>query len=429
VRQGHVASSPPSYAWLLDVLLGRTPALTWAAGGGLPAGFRLTEQFAVLPTATGRSFLVSLNARRSASSALTSYNALRSPLGRVVRRALGTGLRTGLAQPLLRSKIDVGTAAGTPPEQLAGLLPSAHLAEVFGRGPVDVVISGGDGPYRKPVLQVFGADGAPLGFVKVGWNDWTRDAVRQEAAALRCCADGRPACFSAPALLDHHQWRGLDFLVTAPMPLGVRRLGVGSPLPGAGVLREISALAGPYAGELAGSPWWADLRTRIAASDADPTARAEFDEAAGRVESSAGHALLQFGMWHGDFVPWNLAWLGRRVIAWDWESSTPHAPVGFDALHFHFQTAFVARRLPLDQALRAARASGPALAALGVPADQHRLLATLYLLELFVRHEEARSSAGQPDDRFYPAVVPVLHQSLRASPPGAGRLHASGRSS
>jgi hypothetical protein len=428
VRQGRVASSPPSYAWLLDVLLGRAPAVTWAAGGALPAGFRLTEQFAVLPTTTGRSFLVSLNTRRSASSALTSYNALRSPLGRVVRRLLGTGLRTGLAQPLLCRKIDVGTAVGTPPERLAGLLPSAHLAEVFGRGPVDVVISGGDGPYRKPVLQVFSADGTPLGFVKVGWNDWTRDAGRREAAALRSCANGRPACFSAPALLDQHQWRGLDLLVTAPMPLGVRRLGVGSPLPGGGVLREISGLAEPYTGELAGSPWWAGLRTRIAASGADLTARAEFDEAAGRVEGSAGHAPLQFGMWHGDFVPWNLAWLGSQVIAWDWESSTPHAPVGFDALHFHFQTAFVARRLPLDQAMRAARESGPALAALGVPAARHRLLAILYLLELFVRHEEARGSAGQPDDRFYPAVIRVLQQSLRA-PPGAGRLHVSGRSS
>ena len=105
-----------------------------------------------------------------------------------MRRVLGVGLRTGLAQPLLPGKIDVGTAVDATPEQLADVLLSEHLRELFGRGPVTVAVSGGSGAYRKPVLQVFSTDGKPLGFVKVGWNDWTRDAVRREAAALRACA-------------------------------------------------------------------------------------------------------------------------------------------------------------------------------------------------------------------------------------------------
>ena len=256
----------------------------------------------------------------------------------------------------------------------------------------------------------------------MGWNDWTRDAVRREATALRACAEVDPVRFGVPALLDHYTWRGLHFLVTEPLPLGVRRLAV---MPHVGVLREISRLSAPYVGELASSPWWLGLRGRIATGVADAAARAELDKAADQIEHSDGRATLEFGTWHGDFVPWNLARLGRRVLAWDWEDSAPQAPVGFDAVHFHVQVAFVARRLPLEDAELAARKAGPVLEALGVAPAAHRLVAALHLLELFARHAEARTSAGAPDDRFYPAVIRVLHESLLR--PGAGCRESSGR--
>lgn len=330
----------------------------------------------------------------------------------------------GVAQPLLPGKIDIGVAVTAAPGELAGLL-TEHLCELFGRAQVVAAVSGGDGPYRKPVLQVFGTDGTPLGFVKVGWNGWTRDALRREAVALRACAERGPTRFGAPALRDHYTWRGLDFLVTAPLPPGIRRLATTPRLPGVSVLREISRLSGPFHGELAGSPWWLGLRARIAAV-ADAAARAELDEAADRVEGCDGRTALEFGTWHGDLVPWNLARLGQRVLAWDWEDSSPQAPVGLDALHFHFQVAFVQRQLPLGQAALAALRARPVLGALGVPATAHRLLAGLHLLELFTRHAEAQSSAGTADDRFYPAVVPVLNRALRA--PGDTRRYSLGRS-
>ena len=188
VRRSHIVSAPPTYAWLLDVLLGGTPTVTWAATGELPAGFEFAEQLAVLPAAAGRSFLVSLKARRAASSALTSYNALRSPRRRLVRRVLGVGLRTGLVQPLLPGKIDVGTAVNATPEQLAGVLLSEHLRELFGRGPVAVAVSGGSGPYRKPVLQVFSTDGMPL-----GTSRWAGTTGRAMPSAVR-----PPPCAPAP---------------------------------------------------------------------------------------------------------------------------------------------------------------------------------------------------------------------------------------
>jgi hypothetical protein len=400
--------------------------VTWAAAGQLPAGFELAEQFAVLPAGTGRSFMVSLAARTGASSALTSYNALRPPRRRLARSVIGLGLRTGLAQPLLTTKIDVGTASGAAPEQLAADLLTEHLGQLFGRGQVVMAIGGGSGPYRKPVLQIFGTDGTPLGYVKVGWNDWTRDAVRREAAALRACA-ARPMELGVPALLHLGTWRGLDLLVTAPLPRGVRRQRTGSRLPATALLREISELSEHYVGELVTSPWWAGLRTRIVAGVADPAARTRLAQVADRIEGSHGRAALEFGTWHGDLVPWNLARLGGRLYAWDWESSAPDAPVGFDALHFHFQAAFVGRRRPLAEAMTLAdRRAGPALSALGVAADHHHLVATLHLVELAVRHEQARSSAGDSDDRFCPDAMRVLEQAP-AVPPGPAGLRFAGR--
>ena len=429
--RSRLAPAAASHAWLFDLLFARTSTVTWAAAGALPDGFERAEQFAVLPAGGGRSFMVSLAARPGTASALTSYNALRSGRTRFARRVLGLGLRTGLAQPLLRDKIDIGTASGAAPGQLAGELLSEHLQQLFRRGPVVVAFGGGSGPYRKPVLQVFSTNGTPLGYVKVGWNDWTRAAVRREAAALRACAD-HPMRIGVPELLGHSTWRGLDLLVTAPLPRGIRRLraGRGLPaagLPDAGLLREISELSPRYSGELAASPWWLSVRSRIQAAGLDPAARSALNLAVERIDRTHGHVALTFGAWHGDLVPWNLARCGSRLYAWDWEYSTQDAPLGFDAVHYYFQVAFVAGQCPLGEAtgLAADRAAA-ALRALGVPEEAHRLVAVLHLLELAIRHEDARSTTGEIDERFYPAVTDVLRQAL-AEPGGLTDPRSAGR--
>ena len=409
--------APAGHAWLFDLLFARPPTVTWAAAGTLPAGFERAEQFAVLPAGGGRSFMVSLASRRAASSALTSYNALRSGRRWLARRLLGAGLCTGLAQPLLRDRIDIGIASGASQGELADDFLWGHLRQVFGGGRLVVAFGGGSGPYRKPVLQVFSTGGTPLGYVKVGWNQWTREAVSREAAALRACAI-RPMRVGVPRLLDDSRWRGLDLLVTAPLPQGIRRVGIGAPLPGAELLREISGLSAAHAGELSASPWWLGIRSRIQTGVTDPVTRSALSVATDRIERAHGGVPLEFGTWHGDLVPWNLARLGDRLYAWDWESSTPDAPLGFDAVHFHFQVAFVARRYPVERAVAlAAAAARPALEALGIPRHVHDLIAALHLIELSVRHEEARRSSGDIDDRFCPAVVRVLER-LPALPSG-----------
>lgn len=410
-----------SHAWVFDLLFAGTPAITWAPAGALPPGFERADQFAVLQTGAGRSFMVSLAARAGASSALTSYNSLRSGRTRLARRLLGLGLRTGLAQPLLQDKIDIGLAPAQPAQELLG----QHLERLFGCGPVVMACGGGSGPYRKPVLQVFAADGGPLGYIKVGWNGWTREAVRREAAALQACAR-QPMHLGAPEFLGLSTWRGLDLLITAPLPRRIRRLTSRSSLPDVSVLREISGLAPGFAGELAASPWWLGVQSRIQAG-LDPAARSALELATERIERAYGRVPLDFGAWHGDLVPWNLARCGSRLYAWDWECSTPDVPLGFDAVHFYFQVAFIAQGRPVAEAAAlAAGSAAAALATLGVPGQAHRLVALLHLVELAVRHEEARRSTGDVDDRFYPAVTQVLERTL-ARPHGLAGPQSAGR--
>jgi hypothetical protein len=407
-------SDPASHAWIFDLLFSGRPTVTWAAAGKLPAGFDRTDQFAVLPAIGGRRFAVSLSTRAGASSALTSYNALRTAPRRLVRDAFSLGLRTGLAQPLIWNKIDIGAASAATTDELTGDLLTEYLSRLFGQGPVVVAFGVGLGPYRKPVLQVFSAGGTPLSYVKIGWNDWTRKAVCAEAAALHACAS-RSMRIGVPELLDHSTWHGLELLVTAPLPRDVRRLGQSSRLPEAALLREISQLSHRYAGELGASPWWQALRTRISNGVADSTARAQLEHAADGIERSYCRTALEFGSWHGDLVPWNMARLGGQVYVWDWESFAPDAPIGFDALHYCLQVAFVARKSPLAKAaILASQHARPALDALGVAENIQDLVAALHLMELFVRHEEARSSTGAIDDRFYPVVAHLLERSLAA---------------
>ncbi len=421
-----------SCSWLFDLLFSSPDAgagragVAWAANGQLPAGYRQAERFAVLRPGTDRSFAVSLAARPGTASALTSYNALRLVRRRPARRLLGLALRTGLAQPLLRTQVAVGVADDDNGGAGPAALLTEYLSGLLGADRVILAFGAASGPYRKPVLQVFGTDGTPLGYVKVGWNDWTRAAVGREAAALRACAAG-PMRLGVPALLHQSSWQGLDLIVTAPLPRRVRGVGVGAALPDVQILREISELSGAWAGPLAASPWWSGLRDRIQAGAADPDARARLIMASDAIGESGGDTVLRFGTWHGDLVPWNLARHRGRLYAWDWEDSAPAAPVGFDALHFYFQTAFVWRRSGVSAAAAlAARAAAPALAALGQPPRAAGLLASLHLLELAVRHEEARASTGDCDERFYPEALRLLEQAAAPSParpgmPFAGR--------
>lgn len=90
------------------------------------------------------------------------------------------------------------------------------------------------------------------------------------------------------------------------------------------------------------------------------------------------------GRSHGDWVPWNTARAGTRVIAWDWEHYRPAAPVGLDAVHWRVMTAHTMLGYSWDQAYRRLLTTAPELAP----------LALFHATELLVRSETLKNPDG-----------------------------------
>ena len=126
---------------------------------------------------------------------------------------------------------------------------------------------------------------------------------------------------------------------------------------------------------------------------------ATLDATLARLEARAG-TRLAFGTWHGDWGPWNLRATAGPLLVWDWERSADGVPLGFDLLHFGYQTALQGLGRPPAEAAAVARdRAAPLLAALGQEPGVEDLLGDLYLLERPCRAAEAEVSAvtGRPD--------------------------------
>jgi hypothetical protein len=403
-------AGPSELAWLAELLWGPTPAVEVVVGRPAPAGTPGPQRWAVLPDLRRPRVLVPLASRRAAAEAVRQYSDGMTQRARLAKAAVGLGLRGGAVQWWLGRRGRLVAAAGP----VEGSLLGDHLAAALGRTDLAAaIVLGPVRPNRKPVVQLIGRDGRPLGYVKVGWNDLTRRLVRAEADQLRRLAGVRPRSFTAPDLLHQGRWQGLDVTVSSALPHRLWRHGRRYALPPVEVSREVAALGGIEETPLGESRWWAELPGRLApvrralaarpgGAPGDP-ARADgaavLDGTLDRLDGLAA-TRLAVGSWHGDWGPWNLRATPGRLLAWDWERSGDGVPLGFDLLHFGYQTALQGRGRPPVAAAASARArAAPHLAALGQRPGLEELLCDLYLLERLCRAAEAEVSAvtGRPD--------------------------------
>ncbi len=382
--------------------------------GTVPAGHRVVERYAVVPGPGRPRFLVPLAGRAAAAGSLTRYNALRSAKVRAPRAILGAAFRTGVAPALLRHRLLVCVPAGLPEPELGDHLLSAHLGRVLGvpELAMGVGVHPPD-PNLKPTLQLFGPDGAPVGYAKVGWSPATREMTRREAGAVAAAGDGPgvPGCpggrIRVPRLLHHGPWRDRDITVTAPLPPAIRRhRDVDAPPP----LPYDDAFFAAHVAKLVDADFWHALRGEVAVLAADAGERRLAGLIAARcdaVERDHGDVPLRVARWHGDWVPWNIGRHGGVLYAWDWEHSAPGVPVGFDLLHWRFQVALVLRGRPLADAVAAVRTA--ATTELKDVRPEHRaLVADLYLLEMFMRTYHLKRLGGGWNASIHPAMLDVL---------------------
>lgn len=376
---------PQPLAYALDVaaLLWPPPARTVVVrrrgGGAGPGADRVVRDWLVLPSA-GRPRLLVPTGQPAAARMLSRHGTRLGP--RATRAVLASGVRSGVLErlplPRLRVAVPATAAESLSVEQL--------LVEVLGQPVATGVLLGTPRVNRKPVLQVFAADGATLAFVKVAHDDPTRALVRREDANLRRVEELGLRTIEAPRVLFHGPCGAAELLVLSVLGSSQGRRTPGpAPLP---AMAELARAGGVVEGApLRQTAFWASLGAAVGRIG-DPELAARAQRVLARTGDRFGGLALPLGGWHGDWAPWNMGWHAERVQLWDWERYAHGVPVGFDAVHYRAQPVRHDR-----DGLRAAEDALVAdvprlLAGLGVPdaAGTADAVLVLYLLEIACRY-------------------------------------------
>ncbi|MBQ1027085.1 hypothetical protein [Micromonospora sp. C95] len=373
-----------------------------------PAGHTVVARYAVVPSVARARFLLPLGRPRVAAAALLSYNALRPAKLRAARAVLGLAARAGAVDrapfPVLTVALPVGL---DPAEALLAERVGAELGTpvhaAIGVRPPD--------PNHKPTLQLFDGRGEPRGYAKIGWNEATRALVTAEAAALREVAGlaGTAGHPGTTRLLTEFTWGGQAVAVVEPLPARIRGVS-GDPPPDPAALLAVARRGRPPAPArpLAGSPFLARLtgQARRAADTVGERASAAVADLTRR----HGDVAVEFGHWHGDWVPWNLGRHEGALVAWDWEHSGPEVPVGFDLAHDAFQRSLVARGEPAAEAARQVDTwLGRHGDALGLDRAGQRLVADAYLVEMWLRTWRLADAGAGWNPALHPALLDTIH--------------------
>ncbi|MER7167808.1 hypothetical protein ABT336_17280 [Micromonospora sp. NPDC000207] len=382
--------------------------------GDPPAGHRVVARYTVVPSVGRARFLLPRGAARATAAALLAYNALRPPKVRALRAGLGGLARLGVLDAARFPALTVSLPADVEP---AEALLAAHLADVLDVHPAYAACGvRPPDPNHKPTLQLFAADGTPGGYAKIGWNGATRELVAAEAAVLRTLPEvsGVGDHPVVPRLLAAFDWAGHPVAVVEPLPTAVRGVGEQDP-PRLDAILAVARRGGPPTPSrpIGGSDFVARLTAEAdRAARWDPAGARAVDAVAALARRYAG-TEVEFGHWHGDWVPWNLGRHAGRLVAWDWEHSGPDVPVGFDLAHDSFQRALVLGR---RSAAEAAQAADGQLTRhgdrLGLSADGRRLVVDAYLVEMWLRScRLARAGAGW-NEALHPALLDVVEDRL-----------------
>jgi hypothetical protein len=399
--------------WVTRAIFG-DPRLRLSTVGRTDGDAASTLRYAVIPDLDNARFLLPLASRRVTAASVLAYNALRPPKVRAGRAAIGVLARLGALAVTKAPVLTVEVPDGVEPadvllaEHLSGLLGGGRLHAAIGIRPPD--------PHHKPTLQLFDDAGHPRGYAKIGWNDGTRAMVRSEAATL---ADLPPAggdVPDAPPLMLHTRWHDREIAVIAPMPRTVRRIRRPD-TPRVAAMLAVARRGGaptearPVRGSVFLDTW------RARAAGAPQVVHASIDALAAR----DGDLAVEFGDWHGDWVPWNMAIHRGRLLVWDWENRGTDAPVGLDLAHQAFQMALSTYGRPAaaaaDAVVQALGMHGPAL---GLDAAGQRFVADAYLVELWLRTYELSAGGAGWNPKLHPALLHVLAERLGTGPVGSG---------
>jgi hypothetical protein len=384
------------------VLVSRSP---------LPETHLTLESYAVVPSSQHPRYLVPLGSPRATLTA--AYRLPYSSRTRRAARMLAAGGTVAWSR-LGRDRLYVGIARSVPPERWPDHLLLRRIAAELGLDSEDAVALlpvRRVMPTTKPILRLFDRRGASLGFAKVGWSDATRRVVENEVDVLHELR-GRLQHLQVPSVLASGALAGNTYLVTTPAPSPMR-VWSRRPQDCGSLLTDVAHSSGLHVEPLSASRFRARILAELDAAQAAAPALVDLLRTWLHAATAQPVDDLEFGRWHGDWTRWNVVEADGHPLAWDWEFSEPSVPIGFDLLHWHFQQTLARPQGSLGSAVRAVYEAAPALAAVGVDPARHRLVASLYMVEILTRACRLNAQGGGWNPRVYPDALEVAAACLR----------------
>jgi hypothetical protein len=384
------------------VLVSRSP---------LPETHLTLESYAVVPSSQHPRYLVPLGSPRAILTA--AYRLPHSSRTRRAARMLAAGGTVAWSR-LGRDRLYVGIARSVPPERWPDHLLLRRIAAELGLDSEDAVALlpvRRVMPTTKPILRLFDRRGRSLGFAKVGWSDATRRVVENEVDVLHELR-GRLQHLQVPSLLASGVLAGNTYLVTTPAPSPMR-VWSRPPQDCGSLLTDVAHSSGLHVEPLSASRFRARILAELDAAQAAAPALVDLLRTWLHTATAQPVDDLEFGRWHGDWTRWNVVEADGHPLAWDWEFSEPSVPIGFDLLHWHFQQTLARPQGSLESAVRAVYEAAPALAAVGVDPARHRLVASLYMVEILTRACRLNAQGGGWNPRVYPDALEVAAACLR----------------
>lgn len=247
---------------------------------------------------------------------------------------------------------------------------------------------------RALVLQALAADGRSLAFAKCAFGRRIEDLRREHASLTELGTEPAPG-LRAPRVMGFHDAADRAVLILEALAPDRPATEDGIPVD---VMRSFAATGDGGLVRLRDTMAVVRLDEGIEAL-ADDTARRWLRRSLDELLDELGGVPVRTGAWHGDWVGWNMARDGDRVLLWDWEHHETGVPMGLDHVHH------------LAQQLRMRAGTHPgvedrwlamAQQALAEDWDVHGSAAEatlrLYLLMVNLRYVEDRSGdpSGQP---------------------------------
>ncbi len=366
--------------------------------GPPPAGYRSVETWRVFPDRRAPRALLPVEAR-AARAGLMSHNRLRSPAVAATRMLATAALGPLYVLQGRRSLLRLSVPHEIDDDAVDDAVITRHLRRQIPGARWTAISLRDFHPRAKPTVQILGDHGSVLAFAKVASDPATGQRVRREADLLDAIAPAvdRPGSpVRLPALIAQGSCGPFTYSVVEPLPAEVYRV---EEADRDRVLRPLMTLSSAIGGSggarqpLSGTTLWHDVMARVASAQPARGLRLDLlvtlNQLVATVRELDGATPAAVGAYHGDWVPWNMAWQDGgpsgsvpTLWVWDLEYGSRSGPIGLDALRWVFQVEHVERGSTLTDAVQAMTEAAPRLLPrLGVPAELAGPLVRLHVVE------------------------------------------------